>query len=148
MNRQTTLAKNDDFPRHWVHVDAKGQVLGRLAAEIAFILQGKNKPTYTNHHDVGDFVVVTNAKDVVVTGTKLDDKFHERYSGHPSGRKITTWREVLDGKHPERLLETAVRRMMPKSRLGRAQFKKLKVYAGDEHPHTAQAPKPLELQTA
>ncbi|MEM1446664.1 MAG: 50S ribosomal protein L13 [Planctomycetota bacterium] len=148
MNRQTTLAKNDDFPRHWVHVDAKGQVLGRLAAEIAFILQGKDKPTYTNHHDVGDFVVVTNAKDVVVTGTKLDDKFHERYSGHPSGRKITTWREVLDGNHPQRLIETAVRRMMPKSRLGRAQFKKLKVYAGEEHPHAAQAPTTRELQTA
>jgi large subunit ribosomal protein L13 len=148
MNRQTTLAKNDDFPRSWVHVDAKGQVLGRLAAEIAFILQGKNKPTYTNHHDVGDFVVVTNAKDVVVTGTKLDDKFHERYSGHPSGRKITTWREVLDGKHPERLLETAVRRMMPKNRLGRAQLKKLKCYAGEEHPHAAQAPQTRELQTA
>ncbi len=148
MNRQTTLAKNDDFPRHWVHVDATGQVLGRLAAEIAFILQGKNKPTYTSHHDVGDFVVVTNAHDVVVTGTKLDDKFHERFSGHPSGRKITTWREVLDGKHPERLLETAVRRMMPKSKLGRAQLKKLKLYAGEAHPHQAQAPTTLELQTA
>ena len=146
MNRQTTLAKNDDFPRHWVHVDAGGQILGRIAAQIAAILQGKDKPHYTPHHDTGDFVVVTNAEKVVVTGTKLDDKFHERYSGHPSGRKVTTWREVLDGKQPEKLLETAVRRMMPKNKLGTAQFKKLKVYAGTEHPHEAQQPEVLDLR--
>lgn len=148
MTRQTTLAKNEDFPRQWVHIDATGQVLGRLAARIAVILQGKDKPHYTPHCDTGDFVVVTNADKVVVTGTKLDDKFHERFSGHPSGRKITTWREVLDGKHPERLIETSVRRMLPKSKLGDAQLKKLKAYAGNDHPHTAQAPTTLELQSA
>lgn len=152
MNRQTTLAKRDEtqdtFPRQWVHVDAAGQVLGRLAAQIAVILQGKDKPHYTAHCDTGDFVVVTNAAKVVVTGTKLDDKFHERYSGHPSGRNFTTWREILDGKHPEKLLSEAIRRMLPKNKLGVAQHKKLKVYAGDEHPHTAQAPVTRELQTA
>ncbi len=148
MNRQTTLAKNDDFPRQWVHIDATGQVLGRLAAQIATMLQGKNRPHYTAHCDTGDFVIVTNADKVVVTGTKLDDKFHERFSGHPGGRKFTTWREVLDGKHPERLVSEAVRRMLPKSKLGVAQHKKLKVYIGDDPPHAAQDPVTRELQTA
>ncbi|BAM03569.1 50S ribosomal protein L13 [Phycisphaera mikurensis] len=149
MNRQTTLARRngqeETFPRGWAIVDAEGAVLGRLAAKVAFILQGKDKPHYTNHVDVGDFVVVVNADKVRVTGTKLDDKFHERFSGHPSGRHITTWREVLDGKHPERLVETAVRRMLPKSKLGVAQYGKLKVYAGAEHPHAAQNPRTVSL---
>ena len=144
MNRQTTLARKQDDSRGWVHFDANGQTLGRLAARIATVLRGKDKATYTPHVDVGDFVVVTNAEKVVVTGTKLDDKFHERYSGHPSGRKTTTWREILE-RHPERLVETAVRRMLPKGPLGRAQYRKLKVYAGESHPHGAQAPKTVEL---
>lgn len=147
MNRQTYLAKNDEVAREWVHIDATDQVLGRLASQIAMILMGKDKPTYTPHHDVGDFVVVTNAEKIRVTGAKLDQKFHEHFTGHPSGRKVTSFREVL-AKHPERLIEEAVRRMMPKSKLGVAQSKKLKAYAGEEHPHTAQAPKTLELQTA
>ena len=149
MNRQTTLARRngqeETFPRGWAVIDAEGAVLGRLAAKVAFILQGKDKPHYTNHVDVGDFVVVVNAGKVRVTGTKLDDKFHERYSGHPSGRKITTWREVL-AKYPERLVETAVRRMLPKGPLGRAQYGKLKVYAGESHPHAAQNPTPKQTR--
>ncbi|MEM1211354.1 MAG: 50S ribosomal protein L13 [Planctomycetota bacterium] len=147
MNRQTTLAKNDDFPRNWVHVDAQGQTLGRLATQLATVLMGKNKPSYTPHHDVGDFVVVTNAEKIVVTGKKLDQKFHERYSGHPSGRKLVSYRQVL-ATHPERLIEHAVRRMLPKNKLGAAQYKKLKVYAGPEHPHAAQEPQTLEVSAA
>ena len=149
MNRQTTLAKtvgqDETFPRKWVLVDAEGQVLGRLAAEVASLLRGKNKPHYTPHVDTGDFVVVINAEKVVVTGTKLDDKFHERYTGHPSGRKITLWREVLQGPHPQRLVEEAVRRMLPGSRLGRAQARKLFAYAGADHPHAGQHPQQVEL---
>lgn len=147
MNRQTTHAKNNEQPRDWVHIDVADQILGRVSTEIAMILMGKNKPTYTPHHDVGDFVVVTSAEKVRVTGQKLDQKFHETFSGHPSGRSVTSFRDVL-AKHPERLIEESVRRMLPKNKLGVAQFKKLKVYAGVDHPHTSQNPKTLELQTA
>jgi len=143
MNRQTYHAKQSEVTRDWVHVDASGQVLGRLASQLAMILMGKTKPTYTPHYDVGDYVVVTNAKQVVVTGQKLDQKFHERFSGHPSGRKVTSWGQVLE-KHPERLIEEAVRRMLPKNKLGVKMLGKLKVYAGSEHPHAAQRPKALE----
>lgn len=142
MNRQTTLAKNREVTRDWVHVDATDQVAGRLATRIATILMGKNKPTYTPHHDVGDFVVVTNAGKLRLTGRKLDHKVAQTYSGHPSGRKTVSYRELMEHK-PERVLELAVRRMLPKNRLGRQLFKKLKVYAGPEHPHQAQQPKPL-----
>lgn len=144
MNRQTFHAKNGEVAQHWLHVDAEGQVLGRLASRIATILMGKHKPTYTPHHDVGDFVVVTNARKIVLTGQKLDQKFRETFSGHPSGRKITSYRDVL-ATHPERLIEDAVRRMLPKNRLGVKMLSKLKVYADAEHPHAAQQPAPLEL---
>ena len=127
MNRQTTLAKNNEVPREWVVVDAADQILGRLSTQIATVLMGKDKPTYTPHHDVGDFVIVLNAEKVRVTGSKLDQKFHETYSGHPSGRKVTSFREVLK-RHPERLIEESVRRMLPKNKLGNALFKKLNVY--------------------
>ncbi|MGB0766986.1 MAG: 50S ribosomal protein L13 [Phycisphaeraceae bacterium] len=147
MNRQTTLAKNNDVPQEWIHIDATDQVLGRLSTQIAMILMGKNKPTYTPHHDVGDFVVVTNAEKIKVTGKKLDQKIHQTYSGHPSGRKVKTFREVL-AKHPERLLEESVRRMLPKNKLGTKMSLKLKVYAGADHPHSAQNPQPLALQSA
>lgn len=147
MNRQTTLAKNDDVARDWVHVDADGHVLGRLATQIAMILMGKTKPTYTPHHDVGDFVIVTNAEKIRVTGNKLDQRFHETYSGHPSGRRVTSLREV-QRRHPERLITEAVRRMLPKNKLASKQLKKLKVYAGGEHPHAVQNPQTLELTTA
>jgi len=147
MHRQTYHAKNDDVPRQWRHIDADGQVLGRLAARVAFVLMGKDKPQYTPHHDVGDFVVVTNAEKIILTGTKLDTKYRETYSGHPSGRKLASYREVL-ASHPQRLIEDAVRRMMPRTKLARAQFAKLKVYAGPDHPHQAQQPQPLDLTPA
>lgn len=147
MNRQTTLAKNNEVAQDWVHVDAADQVLGRLSTQIAMVLMGKNKPTYTPHHDVGDFVVVTNAGKIRVTGKKLDQKTQEHFTGHPSGRKVKTFREVMD-KHPERLITESVRRMLPKNKLGVKMLTKLKVYAGPEHPHQAQNPKALELQSA
>ncbi|MFK7789665.1 MAG: 50S ribosomal protein L13 [Phycisphaeraceae bacterium] len=145
--RQTTLARNEELTQEWVHADATDQVLGRLSTEIAMILMGKTKPTYTPHVDVGDFVVVTNAEKIVVTGKKLDQKIHQTYSGHPSGRKVKTFREVMV-KHPERLIEESVRRMLPKNKLGTKMLSKLKVYAGPDHPHTAQNPKPLASQSA
>ena len=147
MNRQTYLAKNDEVARNWVIVDATDQVLGRLSTQIAMILMGKDKPTYTPHHDVGDFVIVINAEKIRVTGKKLDQKFHETFSGHPSGRKVRSFREVL-ATHPDRLISESVRRMLPKSKLGVAMSKKLHVYAGEEHPHSAQQPRVLELQSA
>lgn len=142
MNRQTTLAKNDDFPRGWVHVDATDKVLGRISTEIAMALMGKNKPHYTPHCDTGDFVIVTNCDKIKVTGKKLDQKHHERFSGHPSGRKLTSFRTVMETK-PERLLEESVRRMLPKNKLGSKMLLKLKAYAGPDHPHAAQSPEPL-----
>jgi large subunit ribosomal protein L13 len=147
MNRQTTLAKNNDVAQEWVHVDATDQVLGRLSTQVAMILMGKTKPTYTPHHDVGDFVVVTNAEKIKVTGKKLDQKVHEHFTGHPSGRKVKTFREVM-AKHPERLIEESVRRMLPKNKLGTKMLLKLKVYAGPDHPHQAQEPKAYQLHGA
>lgn len=147
MNRQTYLAKNHEVPRRWRQIDATDQVLGRLAAQIAVILMGKDKPEYTPHHDVGDFVVVTNATKIRVTGRKLDGKFFETYSGYPGGRKTFSYRQMLEQK-PELLLERAVRRMMPRNRLSRQMLSKLKVYRGEEHPHQAQQPQAVELQQA
>jgi large subunit ribosomal protein L13 len=147
MNRQTYLAKNDEVAREWRHVDATDQVLGRLAVRLATILTGKHKPTYTPHHDVGDFVVVTNAAKIRLTGAKADQKFFKTFTGHPSGLKQTSYRQMLAHK-PEELLTAAVRRMMPKNKLAEAQIKKLKVYAGPEHPHSAQNPQTLEAQSA
>jgi large subunit ribosomal protein L13 len=145
--RQTTLAKNEEVTREWIHVDATDKVLGRLSTDVAMVLMGKTKPTYTPHVDVGDFVVVTNAEKIVVTGKKMDQKIHQTFSGHPSGRKVKTFREV-QAKHPERLIEESVRRMLPKNKLGVKMLAKLKVYAGPDHPHTAQNPKALETQSA
>ena len=145
--RQTTLAKNEEVTRDWVHVDATDQILGRLSTEVAMTLMGKTKPTYTPHVDVGDFVIVTNAEKVKVTGKKLDQKAHRTYSGHPSGQKIKTFREVME-KHPEKLIEESVRRMLPKNKLGTKMLTKLKVYAGPDHPHAAQNPKALATHSA
>lgn len=145
--RQTTLAKNETLAPEWVHVDATDMILGRLSTEVAMILMGKSKPTYTPHVDTGDFVVITNAAKIKVTGKKLDQKAHQTFSGHPSGRKVKSFRDVL-AQHPERLIEESVRRMLPKSKLGTKMLSKLKVYAGSEHPHAAQNPKALELQNA
>jgi len=141
---RTFTAKTEEIERRWFVVDAEGQTLGRLASRIAPILRGKHKPIYTPHVDCGDYVIVINAEKVRVTGRKLDQKFYYRHSGYPGGLKSISLRDQLD-KHPERVIEAAVRGMLPKNKLGRRMFKKLKVYAGDAHPHQAQQPKPLEL---
>ena len=125
-------------------MDADGQTLGRLASRIAPILKGKHKPIYTPHLDCGDFVVVINAEKVRVTGRKLDQKMYHRHSGYPGGLTSITLRDQL-ARFPERVIQAAVKGMLPKNRLGRRMIKKLKVYAGDSHPHQAQQPKPLEL---
>lgn len=140
----TRSTKGSEVEHRWWLVDAEGKVLGRLAARIAPILQGKHKPTYTPHVDCGDFVIVTNAGRVKVTGKKLDQVEIRRYSGYLGGLKRIPLRRML-AEHPDRVIGLAVRRMLPKSKLGRAMFKKLKVYAGAEHPHAAQKPEKLEI---
>jgi large subunit ribosomal protein L13 len=139
MPRQTYFAKAGDVTPDWHVVDADGKVLGRMASDIATVLMGKHRPEYTPHVDCGDFVVVTNAAKIRLTGRKLDQRMKLRYSGYPGGLKAESVRRVLE-RHPERVVEDAVRRMLPKNRLGRQMFKKLKVYAGPEHPHHAQQP--------
>lgn len=141
---RTFAAKKAEIEHEWYVVDAQGQTLGRLASRIASILKGKHKPVYTPHLDCGDYVIVINAEKVRVTGRKLDQKFYHRHSGYPGGLTSISLRDQLV-KHPERVLQAAVKGMLPKNRLGRRMFKKLKVYAGDSHPHQAQQPKPLEL---
>jgi large subunit ribosomal protein L13 len=130
--------------RKWYIVDAENQVLGRLASQIASMLKGKHKPIYSTHQDVGDFIVVVNAEKVRVTGNKLIDKVYYRHSNYPGGQKATTLQQMLQ-KHPERVIEMAVKRMLPKNSLGRQMFLKLKVYAGSEHPHKAQQPESLKF---
>jgi large subunit ribosomal protein L13 len=142
---KTYVTRNKDVQREWYVVDAAGQTLGRLAARVARILHGKHKPTYSPSVDTGDFVIVVNAEKIHVTGRKLDQKIYYRYSGYPGGLKEITLRNLLQ-KHPARVIEHAVRGMLPKNRLGRQMFKKLKVYAGPDHPHAAQQPKQLELR--
>lgn len=144
MNRQTTHANKQTVSQDWQHIDATDQILGRLAAQVAVILQGKDKPTYTPHCDVGDFVVVTNVEKIRLTGAKLDQKFHKSYSGYPGGLKLTSYRQMMD-KQPELIFQNAVRRMLPKNRLSRQMLKKLKIYRGEAHPHSAQQPQPVEL---
>jgi large subunit ribosomal protein L13 len=133
-----------DIEREWYLVNAEGKTLGRLAAEIAKVLRGKHKPIYTPHLDCGDYVIVVNADKVRVTGRKLDQKMYYRHSGYPGGIKSISLRNQLQ-KHPERVLQAAVRGMLPRNPLGRKMLKKLKVYAGGSHPHQAQQPKVLEL---
>jgi large subunit ribosomal protein L13 len=142
MPRQTYFAKAGDVTPDWRIVDADGRILGRMASDIATILMGKHRPEYTPHVDCGDYVVVTNAAKVKLTGRKLDQRMKLRYSGYPGGLKADSVRKVLE-RHPERVIEDAVRRMLPKNRLGRQMFKKLKVYPGPEHPHQAQQPTPM-----
>ncbi len=144
MNRQTYLAKNNEVDQAWHHIDATDLVLGRLASRLAVILMGKHKPQYTPHHDVGDFVVVVNAEKIRLTGSKLDQKFYQTYSGHPGGQKNYSYRWMVQHK-PELLISNAVRRMLPKNRLARQMLKKLKVYRGTDHPHQAQRPQPLTI---
>jgi large subunit ribosomal protein L13 len=140
----TFLARKEEVEPKWFVIDATDQVVGRLAVKIANMLRGKHRPEYTPHTDTGDFVIVTNAAKIRFTGNKLDQQTYSFYSHHPGGLKTVTARTMLD-KHPERVLELAVKRMMPRSRLGRQQFKKLKVYAGPQHPHQAQQPETLQL---
>ncbi len=141
---RTYVATPATRERNWVVVDATGQTLGRLATQIADTLRGKNKPQYTPHVDTGDFVVVVNAEKIAVTGKKLDDKLYYRHSGYPGGLKQRTLREQLE-RRPTEVLREAVKGMVPRNRLGRAQMGKLKIYAGPEHPHEAQRPQPLAL---
>ncbi len=142
---KTYSAKPGEIVRHWYVVDAEGQTLGRLATRIADTLRGKGKPQYTPHTDTGDFVVVVNAEKVAVTGNKLDQKMYHRHSGYPGGLTSRTLREQLD-RRPTDVLRKAVKGMLPKNKLAAAQLLKLKIYAGPEHPHEAQAPKPLKLE--
>ena len=141
---KTYTAKPGEIAREWYFVDAEGKTLGRLATQIADVLRGKRKPQYTPHVDTGDFVVVVNAEKIAVTGNKLDDKMYYRHSGYPGGLKARPLRDQLE-RQPAEVLRKAVRGMLPKNRLARKQLLKLKIYAGPEHPHDAQAPKALEV---
>ncbi|MBN1203226.1 MAG: 50S ribosomal protein L13 [Anaerolineae bacterium] len=144
MRIKTYTPKPEDIQREWFVVDAKDQTLGRLATQIAQILRGKHKPIFSPHMDVGDFVIVLNCDKIHVTGNKLDDKMYYRHSGYPGGLRSLTLRQQLD-KFPDRVIQAAVRGMLPKNKLGRKMIKRLKIYAGDTHPHQAQKPKVLEL---
>ncbi|HEX7079107.1 MAG TPA: 50S ribosomal protein L13 [Candidatus Eisenbacteria bacterium] len=140
----TYSVRASEIQQDWYVVDAEGQILGRLASEIASVLKGKRKATYSPHLDVGDHVIVINAEKVSVTGRKRDNKFYFRHSLYPGGDTQTRFRD-LQAKKPEEIVRLAVKGMVPRTRLGRAMMKKLKVYAGPEHPHVAQAPRPLPL---
>lgn len=142
MPRQTTFLKPGEANASWRHVDAEGQVLGRMAVNIARALMGKHRPDWTPHVDCGDFVIVTNAEKIVLTGRKAEQRMVKSYSGYPGGLKLRSVGTV-QAKHPERIVEQAVRRMLPKTRLGSQMFRKLKVYAGSNHPHASQTPTPL-----
>jgi len=140
----TYMAKPHEVPAHWHVIDASGQVLGRLAARISLILQGKHKPTYTPHVDTGDFVVVVNAEKVKVTGRKADVIEYDTYSRYPGGRHLYSFKR-MQALHPEKIVELAVRRMLPKNKMGRNILGKLKIYRGPQHPHSAQRPRELKL---
>ena len=141
---KTYVANSATRERNWLVVDAAGLTLGRLATQIADALRGKNKPEYTPHVDTGDFVVVVNAEKIAVTGKKLDEKMYYRHSGYPGGLKSRTLNDMLE-RRPEEVIRLAVRGMLPRTRLGRKQLTKLKVYAGPDHPHAAQQPQPMAL---
>lgn len=141
---KTYSVKKSEIERGWLVVDAAGKTLGRLASEVAAKLRGKHKPTFSPHLDVGDFVIVVNAEKVVMTGRKWDQKMYHHHSGYPSGLTSTTAKVMLE-KKPEELVRRAVKGMLPKNPLGRSQFKKLKVYTGPDHPHSAQKPTVLEV---
>jgi len=141
---KTLSAKPETVKRDWFIVDASGKTLGRLSTEIARRLRGKHKPEYTPHVDTGDYIVVVNAEKVVVTGNKAKDKVYNRHTGYIGGLKSITFDKLID-RAPERVIQGAVKGMLPRGPLGRAMFKKLKVYAGQEHPHSAQQPQELEI---
>jgi large subunit ribosomal protein L13 len=142
---KTFYAKPHEVEREWLLVDATDMVLGRLASQVAQILKGKNKPTYTPHVDTGDFVIVVNADKIRLTGNKANTKAYFRHSGYPGGLKEVSFARMME-KHPERVIEKAVKGMLPKNTLGRAMGRKLKVYAGPEHKHEAQKPRQIELE--
>ncbi len=141
---KTYTAKPESVQRDWFVIDAEGKTLGRMAAEIATRLRGKHKPEYTPHVDTGDYIVVVNAEKVHVTGNKAKDKMYHAHTGFPGGLKSISFEKLID-KAPERTIQSAVKGMLPRGPLGRAMFKKLKVYAGNEHPHAAQQPKELNI---
>jgi large subunit ribosomal protein L13 len=141
---RTYSPKPGEVSRTWHVIDAEDVVLGRLASNVATLLRGKHKPTFAPHVDTGDFVIIVNADKVVLTGNKREQSFAYRHSGYPGGLRKQSFGELLDTR-PERLLEKVVKGMLPKNKLGRAQGKKLKVYAGPDHPHAAQQPKPFEI---
>jgi large subunit ribosomal protein L13 len=141
--QKTYVPKKNEISNEWVLVDAKDKFIGRLATQIASILLGKNKPTYTPGVDTGDYVVVINAENIQATGNKMEDKIYYHHTGYPSGIKSVTLRQQL-ARHPERVIRSAVWGMLPHNKYGRAVIKKMKVYAGPEHPHAAQNPKPME----
>ncbi|PZN09179.1 MULTISPECIES: 50S ribosomal protein L13 [Thermaerobacter] len=143
--RTTFMARPQDVQRQWYVIDADGVPLGRLASQVAKILRGKHKPIYTPHVDTGDHVIVVNAEKVRLTGKKLDKKVYYRHTGYPGGLKAITARRLLETR-PERMIELAVRRMLPRNALGRRQFRKLHVYRGPDHPHAAQRPRPLTIR--
>jgi len=144
MNKKTYFAGKKDIQRHWYIVDAKDKILGRLASKVASVLKGKHKPGYTPNLDSGDFVIVVNASRVRVTGRKLKEKVYRRYSGYPGGLREVRLENMLN-KRPVTVIRLAVRRMLPGGHLGTAIFKKLKIYAGESHPHKGQSPVPLEV---
>lgn len=143
--KTTKMLTREEADQKWYVVDAKDKVLGRLATKVADVLRGKHKPTFTPNADIGDFVIVVNADKVKLTGKKMTDKVYYHHTGFMGGLKSTTPEKVLGGRHPERIVEWAVRGMLPKSRLGDRLFTKLKVYAGPDHPHKAQQPKALAV---
>lgn len=142
---KTVSANNQTVKRDWYVVDASGKTLGRLASELAHRLRGKHKPIYTPHVDTGDYLVVVNAEKIAVTGKKMTDKMYHRFTGYVGNLKTTSLRDML-ARHPERVIEIAVKGMLPKNPLGRAMFRKLKVYKGPQHPHTAQQPQVLDVK--
>lgn len=142
---KTFSAKGHEVKRDWLVVDASNLVLGRLASEIAHRLRGKHKAEYTPHVDTGDYIIVTNAEKVTVTGRKFKNKMYYHHTGHPGGIKSVNF-EKLQGRNPVKIIELAVKGMLPKNPLGREMYRKMKVYAGSEHPHTAQQPKKLEIE--
>jgi len=143
---KTFVATPETRERNWLLVDASGRTLGRLATQIADALRGKRKPEYTPHCDVGDFVIVVNAEKIAVTGKKLEDKLYYRHSGYPGGLRTRTLGVMLE-RRPEEVIRKAVKGMLPRNRLARQQLRKLKVYAGPDHPHAAQKPEPMELES-
>jgi len=145
MNK-TSVPSPDSINRQWFLVDAENQTLGRLATEVASVLRGKTKPNFTPHLDTGDFVIVVNAEKIKVSGKKVDQKLYRRHSGRPGGMKVETFK-ALQSRIPERIVEKAIKGMLPHTRLGRQLFTKLKVYKGSEHPHSAQEPKLLNLNS-